>query len=622
MDEEITYGALIRHYRQELREAGKADSTISNQVSRLKRFMALAGRDDHDPAGAELEDDETFTQIRDQVIEDGAASNQRAMRSTLQAWRKSYRRLAHQTELPERFADALRVLVDRSDLTQRAIARSAGMTGGVLLNWLRGDLPILNEKGSRRIAVLEDLFGLARGCLAEKVGRASLVINNPQPDPNRLVDQPYALRESEIPAPLETEIRNLVRHKTDAFSGGKRRNSNWRLKSLGSYHREVSDLARVGDQVCPTAESAIGKIRGLFGFLVREKHWSLEDLHLVHFLDPELLKEYIHFLKDRRGHYTNNSTLLLIHASSLIHPDWGYVTQSPEMGIHLDPPVSRESWHQFCVDRFNQINSLRKELEKSGQLRPGRRPNDPIERILGHPKPASWLFTLVSRMEENFSLRANARRAPVKTALAARNIALVKLLTMNPLRVNQLAMMTYRADNTGNLRRKQDGSWELVYEPWEFKNEKGAAKETYRADIHPWAADSLECYLFEHRRALPAAEHCDYVFLGRLIRRKQKGLAKYKLSGISKTIRDLTRTYLEEVAPKGFGPHAFRHIIATHYLKCHPGNYPLVAQILHDKLETVMDAYGHLQVGDGLDAWAETIAGHIKNGGKHDHASL
>ena len=621
MDEKITYGTLIRHYRQVLREAGKADSTISNQVSRLKRFMAFAGRDDHDPAGAELENDATFARIRDRAIESGADSNQRAMRSTLQAWRKSYRSFVHRSKLPESFGDALQVLVDRSGLSQNVIARSVGANRETIHYWCQGGFPRSNERSLRCVAALEDLFGVNRGCLEEKLGRARLEIRNSQPDPNRLTDQTYALRESEFPPSLKTEIRNLVRHKTDAFSGSKKRNNVWRLKPLHSYSRGVSDLATVGDQVCPSSDVLIHHLRCFFGFLVREKKWPLEQLTMVHWTDPELLYDFIHFLKDRRGRFTNNVIAHLTNVLLLIHPEWGYITQSPEMGNPLVPPVSRESWHDFCVDRHDQILRMRKELKKSGQVRPGRKSEDPIERILEHPEPASWLFTLVDRMEENFALRATPK-TPVKTAVGARNIALVKLLTMNPLRVNQLATMTYWVDNTGNLRRKQDGSWQLVYEPWEFKNERGAAKETYRADIHPWVAESLERYLVEHRFTLLGAEQCDYVFLSRAAPRQQEGRAKYLFSGISKTVRNITRTYLEEVAPKGFGTHAFRHIIATHYLKRHPGNYPLVAQILHDKLETVMDAYGHLQVGDGLDAWAETVKTHINNGGKHDRASL
>ena len=50
----------------------------------------------------------------------------------------------------------------------------------------------------------------------------------------------------------------------------------------------------------------------------------------------------------------------------------------------------------------------------------------------------------------------------------------------------------------------------------------------------------------------------------------------------------------------GFGAHAFRHIVATDYLKRYPGAFKLVADLLCDRLETVIKEYGHTSALDGL----------------------
>ena len=50
----------------------------------------------------------------------------------------------------------------------------------------------------------------------------------------------------------------------------------------------------------------------------------------------------------------------------------------------------------------------------------------------------------------------------------------------------------------------------------------------------------------------------------------------------------------------GFGAHAFRHIVATDYLKRFPGAFKLVSELLCDRLETVMKEYGHTSPMDGL----------------------
>ena len=67
---------------------------------------------------------------------------------------------------------------------------------------------------------------------------------------------------------------------------------------------------------------------------------------------------------------------------------------------------------------------------------------------------------------------------------------------------------------------------------------------------------------------------------------------------LGRRVQVLTALYLPDTL--GFGPHVFRHIIATDHLKRHPRDYLTVAHLLHDKLDTVLREYGHLTVDDGL----------------------
>ena len=59
----------------------------------------------------------------------------------------------------------------------------------------------------------------------------------------------------------------------------------------------------------------------------------------------------------------------------------------------------------------------------------------------------------------------------------------------------------------------------------------------------------------------------------------------------------------DELAPGGFGPHAFRHIVAHSYLKSNPKAYAVVADILNDRLETVIQEYGHVETADNFRHW-------------------
>ncbi len=67
---------------------------------------------------------------------------------------------------------------------------------------------------------------------------------------------------------------------------------------------------------------------------------------------------------------------------------------------------------------------------------------------------------------------------------------------------------------------------------------------------------------------------------------------------ISNRIRGLTRMYIDGCP--GFGSHAFRGIVARDYLKRHPGDYPNLAHLLHDKLATVLRDYADITVAEGL----------------------
>jgi hypothetical protein len=53
----------------------------------------------------------------------------------------------------------------------------------------------------------------------------------------------------------------------------------------------------------------------------------------------------------------------------------------------------------------------------------------------------------------------------------------------------------------------------------------------------------------------------------------------------------------------GFGSHAYRHIIATDYIKNDVNGIEVAASILHDKPETVRKTYKHLLHADYFKHW-------------------
>jgi len=63
------------------------------------------------------------------------------------------------------------------------------------------------------------------------------------------------------------------------------------------------------------------------------------------------------------------------------------------------------------------------------------------------------------------------------------------------------------------------------------------------------------------------------------------------------------RTYLGISA----GGHAYRHIIATDWLRNHPDSYMIVANILHDNIETVIREYAHLKPEHAMNTYHQYL---------------
>lgn len=64
---------------------------------------------------------------------------------------------------------------------------------------------------------------------------------------------------------------------------------------------------------------------------------------------------------------------------------------------------------------------------------------------------------------------------------------------------------------------------------------------------------------------------------------------------------------LSSVSVVGMRLHALRHIVATVFLMRNPGQYALVAELLHDKLETVLKHYAYGKLERTFQAYEEHL---------------
>jgi integrase len=399
-------------------------------------------------------------------------------------------------------------------------------------------------------------------------------------------------------------------------------------------------------------------VSSFFGFLLMSEDRGgvglAEDrLSLVLLSDASLVVQYINFRKARSGCFTGETYAFLRFCVTLLRKKTGYLRQLPKMVQHgLDPcPMTdwkryygrgkdegekkseksvddfektgekwdktqgnldktkenldktQQEWENFCERNREKILKVARQLKKGSQIKKGRDPAEPIAVVLNNQHPIDVLCEMIRTMErEQCQIISERRRA-----LHVRDIVLIKMLTINPLRRHHYSIMTYKENEGGNLIRGSNGSWALHFEAEDFKNQNGAAHGPYDVILSKSIWKQIQEYLSNYRRVLFNADRCDYVFLS-LNDSKHDGM--WPADAITRRVKVLTQRYIPHCP--GFGPHAFRHIVATDYLKNNPNGYQVVANILHDKLETVLREYAHLKTADGFSHWTSYLDSRIE----------
>ncbi|WP_454741331.1 hypothetical protein [Cupriavidus necator] len=225
---------------------------------------------------------------------------------------------------------------------------------------------------------------------------------------------------------------------------------------------------------------------------------------------------------------------------------------------------------------------------KKAAVNTSRIPQEAIQGLLVLNEPLAPVFRAIEEIDR---AAAESPSGSLKEALNKRDALLLSMLVANPLRLRNYIIMQHCPNGSGHLYVRQDGQWRLRFAPSEFKNEIGAARNPYDAPLPLALSDRIVDYLCEYRpRLVQKHPNARWVF--------PSSRSAEPWSGLSKHVFRLTKRYLPETL--GIGEHYFRHLVATDYLKKHPEDYPTVAQLLHDKLETVLSEYAHLSHDDAF----------------------
>lgn len=533
-------------------------------------------------------------------------------------------RLRLQT-LPKTFGQRLLKLIIALGFTVEGFWRSLpkGLLGlTTLRNWCK-DLLVPSNKFLKVIETIENHLGVPAGTLnfpLYKQKRCGLKTG--QSDVSNkskaAVVKPYYVWTDS----LEQEFQGLFLLKTIAIlpEGVKRTKG-------GRWTRNEGERF-------PAAEATKNYLRSFMGFCTLSKNSEdpvlrgagirLEDLSIALLADKKLVEDYLEFRKlrsglrvrsvdpstvaslpahnisadgkwefyDKGGKYNAGSLTFLSIVSSLLHTDSGFLYQHPEYSKKLGERMVSATWEGQCVTAWERADVLYKEIlkmKKEGDIENyefGRDPKEVIQWILDLPRPLMIIQEMIKAMLDDLLPESISK---IERARQYRDIILIALLSANPLRI---VMFTYLKFGE-NLIRREDGSWDLKFRKRAFKNRK-SLKSEYHVRVAKELWPLLDRYREEFHPVLTGSSGSKYVFVGSA--RGGKTSKGYPMSErtLSEYIRSLTELYIPSAI--GFGPHAFRHIVATDIIRKDPRiGFFLASRALHDKLETVEEEYVHLK---------------------------
>ena len=606
----LTYRNLLEKQKYFLTTKQVNSHTAANRATALRNFLRANSVSEDDVVGREMRSgfpealEKFVLYLQETTTNSRSISNTRA---ALTPWRRwvveDDTQRAVEAEKPTPFQAQLKAMLAGHSLTR--VSRQCEVPYDMLLGWVKGKVPRLSN--ARMVARLESFFGVERGMLNSLTGHALAAIqreNAGVPSPNeyrdtlgKLTKDEYWFRPS-ISSPLRRQWSDFTKYKTDEVPVLERSTKgSWRISPLPLTANTAANwFVFMDGQEVASAKAGWSKVGGYLGWLGLSNERGgmaipAEQLDtMAWFAVPGLFQKYLHWKKVRANNkYNSSAPESLGWLASLVRTEVGYFPQNAWLRETLPPEYQTEDWATMCSRQMTLCRKLT--LALRGQIEISRDPFLPIKHILDLPKPMEALVDMIHR------LRAERPIGNHKSeARWSRDIFMLKLLASNPLRLRQFAHMNWKADNTGNLYQKVDGSWWILWKTRYFKNALGAAGDAdYDCPVQASVWPDIERYLFKHRPNL-LRDDSAFVFLSSECGPVKQGAPHVPWKDLSRRVSVLTERHLWRCA--GVGSHSFRHLVGTSIVKAGNGDFETAAAVLNDRIGTVKKHYGRFNGKD------------------------
>ncbi|QZO00533.1 hypothetical protein [Chenggangzhangella methanolivorans] len=553
--------------------------------------------------------------------------------------------IEHGDGLPASYSAAFALVCARSGKSTPAIAAMVGLTERALRNRIESEIG--SNTLIAEAQKFERLFGLPPACLSSRLTerrRRTLYVDRSMFDADivdeatylkirKYVPPEFTIQPAEARRAMLIELLAELDQQTSAYSRAMRiyRQTPYRMTAFSealasewndfiefqnTLARRLDIHRRGGKWSDATVLIRKERLHGYFGSLCilaspDDPAALVPHMALALALFPKCARAHLEHMARRKAlawdgdmeRLTGAEFHILGDLQRLVETETGWLRQRPDLGDRLRPVyglVSQEEidtaladWDGAC-DRAErgykrEKRSLRSFVEELCDR------HEAVLPFLKQANPAVAFATLMEGLAQDIEKCLPGTR---ERAIALRSGVLVGILSQLGLRLGTLCALNAQGAHTHIM--KVDGVWTLRISRHLFKNKNGpyfGDKDKGFHDYEEELDDSdglglyamLDEYLLEGgREALNPKGVADALFPGIIEGKRMRKTAIRNLI-IEITRRFLAYNPLTKSGVKGvrpFGPHPFRHILATAVLKA-TGDKQTAADAIHDAVDTI-----------------------------------
>ena len=484
------------------------------------------------------------------------------------------------------FAQVLDFLMKRDKVSSYKLGEAIGLAQSSANDWRRG---LFLPKDPKLLEKAEKFFKLPKGKLQEFLPadwKMKKVVKNYKGNQKKV----YRLKV--IPPQLQAELDDLYRFKTAPAD---------ELDETDNRHYKAG-WRKSPDGDSPTGDASILRFKLFFGFLNLKPNLEnpsmsglgldSSDFSLAMLLDKNIVLKYGDFLWVRNGygyvgqHKACSKTFLhfLFELQSMTRHNYGYLNQRYDLiGSKSSLAKNKDEWLKVCDQAFVKFGRTITAYKSQKSIISTRDPFSEIERVLDLQRPISELEGLLENLNEAILRLPTNQNWIGNRFRLLRARALVAILSVCPVRSKNIQRMCIDK----NLYRKPNGIWHLKYAGSELKNWKSPVV-IHGLDTPLEKEDStkvLSGYIDEYIAA--RAKH-KYASKNNRVFLQVKAGSKIGKGGetvfgdfrASRELAFITTTYSPNRCT--YRCHAFRHILATHFVKNFADGIRIAAAALYD----------------------------------------